>query len=268
LRGHRKEKETGPAHPDRNRQFLYIRTQVTAFRAAGWPIISVDTKKKELIGEFANAGQAWGQGVTKVNVHDFLQDALGKAVPYGIHDPVANRGAVFVGDSADTPEFAVAAITRWWEVEGRPTYPTAKHLLVLGDAGGSNGYRRRNWKKQLQEQLSDRMGLVVTVCHYPTGCSKYNPIEHRLFGPISMNWRGKVLKTFEHMLAYIRGTANETGLTVTAYRLEGTFEKGQTVTDAEMATLRMERHFVCPNWNYTFYPRHSRSLASPRDSRN
>jgi hypothetical protein len=261
LRGHRKEKETTAAHPDRNRQFLYLRTQVAAFQAAGRPVISVDTKKKELIGEFKNAGRAWGREATEVNVHDFLQDAVGKAVPYGIYDLTRQVGTVFVGDSADTPEFAVEAIARWWETEGRDRYPTENRLLIVADAGGSNGCRPRAWKQQVQERLCDRWGLTVTVCHYPTGCSKYNPIEHRLFGPISGNWSGKVLRTFEHLLAYIRGTETRTGLRVRASRLEGTFEKGRTVSDGEMAALGLERHLVCPAWNYTFHPR--ASLPTP-----
>jgi len=262
LRGHRKEKESASAHPERNRQFLYLKTQVAAFRAAGYPVISVDTKKKELIGEFKNAGTAWCRTAPEVNVHDFLQDALGKAVPYGIYDLAAHRGSVLLGESADTPEFAVEAISRWWETEGEARYPAGKHLLILADAGGSNGCRPRAWKQQVQERLCDRLGLVVTVCHYPVGCSKYNPIEHKLFGPVSGNWRGKVLRTFEHLLAYLRGTVTRTGLQVTAYRLEGPFEKGKKVTDAEMAALDIERHLICPNWNYTFHPRLLPSLPS------
>ena len=249
------KKEAGKEHPDRDKQFNYIEAQKHAFQVAGWPIISVDTKKKELIGNFKNAGQAWCQGPEYVNVHDFPQDALGRAVPYGIYDMIHNRGCVYIGASADTPHFAVGAIATWWHNEGQAAFPHVGRLLILADAGGSNGYRSRAWKQQLQEQLSDQFGLTVTVCHYPTGCSKWNPIEHRLFSHISINWTGKPLRTFELMLAYIRGTTTTTGLTTKAFLLEGVHETGQRVSDADMAKLNLERHSVCPNWNYTTRPR-------------
>lgn len=255
LRGHRKEKEAGSAHPDRDRQFRYLQSQVQAFQAAGHPVVSVDTKKKELIGEFKRAGRAWCQEAPEVRVHDFLGEAEGRAVPYGIYDLTHNQGSVFLGESADTPEFAVEALARWWEAEGRPRYPEAPALLILADSGGSNGCHPRAWKRFLQERLCDRWDLSVTVCHYPRGCSKYNPIEHRLFGPISKNWEGKLLSSFEHLLAYLRGTTNRTGLQVTATRLSGEYPKGQKVTDAEMAALSLQPHAVCPAWNYTFRPR-------------
>jgi hypothetical protein len=172
LRVNVKKQEASAAHPERNQQFEQIETQKQRFQAADWPIISVDTKKKELIGNFKNAGQAWGQQPEYVNVHDFPQEALGKAVPYGIYDLTHNRGTVYIGSSADTSEFAVAALARWWEVEGQRTYPEAKQFLILPDSWGSNGCRPRLWKHQLQEQLSDHYGLTVVVCHYPTGCSK------------------------------------------------------------------------------------------------
>lgn len=255
LKGHRKEKESGSCHPNRNRQFLYINLQRTAFEAAGLPIISVDTKKKELIGSFKNGGRAWCREADVVNVHDFPSQALGRAVPYGVYDVTKRQGSVFVGSSADTPEFAVEAIRQWWDNEGRERYPHANKLLILGDGGGSNGYRCRMWKEQVQSRLSDELGLNVTMCHYPTGCSKWNPIEHRLFGAISMNWAGKVLDTFETMMDYIRGTHNESGLQVEAYRVEGEYAKGRRVTDEEMAALNVQAHVVCPAWNYTFQPR-------------
>ena len=185
------------------------------------PIISVDTKKKELIGNFKNAGQTWRQTAVAVNDHDFEQDALGKAVPYGIYDLKHNRGYVYVGQSADTPQFAVDNIVRWWVDEGQFLYPGANKLLILADAGGSNGCRPRLWKLQLQQQLANRLGLEVTVCHYPTGTSKWNPIEHRLFSLISINWAGKPLRTFEFMLACIRGAKTATGLQVKAYSDRG-----------------------------------------------
>ncbi len=246
---------TGAAHPDRDRQFEYIQSQIQAFRLAGLPILSVDTKKKELIGNFKNAGRRWRQTADAVNEHDFEQDALGKAVPYGVYDLLRNQGTVYVGRSADTPEFAVEAIAMWWQTEGQPAFPTANKILIVCDAGGSNGYRPRLWKQQLQEQLADRLGLEVTVCHYPTGASKWNPIEHRLFGPISINWAGVPLRTFETLLAYIRGTATATGLKVKAFVVDKVYEKGLKVSDAVMERLNLERHAVCPNWNYTLRPR-------------
>jgi len=247
--------KTGEDHPDRNKQFEHIEAQVQAFQAAGWPIISVDTKKKELIGDFKNDGQAWCQEPEYVNAHDFRSDAIGRAVPYGIYDMIHNRGYVYVGHSADTPQFVVDAIAACWRDEVSKAFPPDSPLLILTDAGGSDGYRPRVWKQQLQEQLSDQFGIAVTVCHYPTGCSKWNPIEHRLFSHISINWAGKPLRTFDIMLAYIRGTETTTGLTVKASLLEGVYEKGQRVSDAEMKTLNLERHEVCPKWNYTIRPR-------------
>lgn len=255
LRVNAKEKEAGSHHPDRDTQFQYIEAQKQAFAAVGAPIISVDTKKKELIGNFKNAGQAWCQRSEEVNAHDFLTDALGRAAPYGIYDLQRNAGAVYVGASADTPEFAVTAIARWWEDIGCRAYPQAPQLLILADAGGSNGYRPRLWKAQLQRELSDRLGLSVTVCHYPTGCSKWNPIEHRLFSQITINWAGKPLRTFETMLGCIRDTTTTTGLRVTAGLIEGVYQTGKRVADAVMKTLRVEHHVVCPQWNYTIRPR-------------
>ena len=196
----------GSQHPDRNRQFEYIQAQQQLFLNQGWPVISIDVKKKELIGNFKNAGQSWCQESIAVNDHDFELDALGKAVPYGLYDVAQHRGYVYVGQSADTAEFAVDVIARWWQDFGQYDFPHAPAVLILCDSGGSNGYRLRLWKVRLQEQLADRLGLAVTVCHYPTGASKWNPVEHRLFGPISINWAGKPLRTFETMLAYIRGT--------------------------------------------------------------
>jgi len=245
----------GAAHPDRERQFVYLNSQKQAFLGAGLPVISVDTKKKELIGNFKNHGQIWCQEATAVNDHDFEQDALGKAVPYGIYDLQHNRGYVYVGKSADTPQFAVEMIARWWTTEGKDLYPNANKLLILADAGGSNGCRPRLWKQQLQALLADSIGLEVTVCHYPTGASKWNPIEHRLFGPISINWTGKPLRTFEFMLACIRGTVTTTGLQVKAFLVEDVYQKGIQVTKSTMETLSIEMHAVCPRWNYTIKPR-------------
>lgn len=255
-----KKVEASATHPDRDAQFEHIAAQRQRFQAAGLPIISVDTKKKELIGNFKNAGQAWNREAEAVNVHDFPQDALGRAVPYGIYDVINNRGTVYVGSSADTPRFAVDAITRWWADNGRAVFPQAAEVLILADAGGSNGYRSRVWKQQLQEQLSDRHGLTVTVCHYPTGCSKWNPIEHRLFSHISLNWAGHPLRTWDTLLAYARGTTTDTGLEVQAFLQDRLYENGQSVSNAEMKTLNLERHTVCPQWNYTI---RSRSDSAP-----
>ena len=260
LRVNVKKQEGSSAHPDRNRQFEYIQALMKQFQAAKWPIVSVDTKKKELIGNFKNAGRAWKKQPEAVNAHDFPQDALGKAVPYGIYDVLRNCGAVYVGSSADTPAFAVAALARWWEEEGQQAYQGAKQILILADSGGSNGCRPRLWKQQLQEHFSDRYGLTVVVAHYPTGCSKWNPIEHRLFSQISQNWAGIPLRSFEMMLNYIRGTTTQSGLTVQASLLEGEYAKGQKVSDQQMQQLNIELAEVCPRWNYTLRPRTQISL--------
>lgn len=192
-----------------------------------------------------------------VDVHDFPSDALGRAVPYGIYDLTHNRGTIYVGASADTPEFAVTAIAQWWQHEGQIRFPGQQELLILADAGGSNRCRARDWKRQLQTQLCDGLGLTVTVCHYPTGCSKWNPIEHRLFNYISINWAGKPLRTWETLLACINGTTTTTGLSVKAVRLEGEYPKGQQVSDDEMAHLNLQAADICPRWNYTICPRSS-----------
>lgn len=255
LRVNVKKHEGSSTHAQRQQQFVYLETQQQAFATAGLPIISVDTKKKELIGNFKNAGQAWCQHPEEVNVHDFPSEALARAVPYGIYDVSKKLGSVYVGLSADTSEFAVTAIARWWEEEGRKNYPQAKQVLILADAGGSNGCRPRSFKLHLQEQLSDRYGLTVKVCHYPTGCSKWNPIEHRLFSHISLNWAGKPLRTLETMLNFLRGTTTNTGLTVRAALLEGTFETGQSVSEDQMKHLHIEHAAVCAQWNYTLQPR-------------
>jgi hypothetical protein len=255
LHANTKQLEVGAAHPERDRQFQYIAEQRQAFKTAGRPQISIDTKKKELIGAFKNGGRIWSQVAETVNAHDFRQDALGRAVPYGIYDLTHNRGTVYVGQSADTPRFAVDVVARWWASEGQAAFPEASELLILADGGGSNSARSRVWKCQLQEQLCDRYGLTVTVCHYPTGCSKWNPIEHRLFGPISTNWAGHPLHTWETMLGYLRGTTTETGLTVRAALHDGMYQTGERVSDAELATLNLKRPAVCPPWNYTLRPR-------------
>lgn len=249
------KRQAGSQHPDRNTQFAYIEAQKQLFLNNGWPVISLHAKKKELIGNFKNAGQCWCQEAEAVNDHDFAVDAIGKAIPYGVYDVKHNRGYVYVGQSADTAEFAVDVVTRWWQDFGQQDFPKAPRLLALCDCGGSNGYRLRLWKSQLQEQVADQWGLEVTVCHYPTGASKWNPVEHRLFGPISVNWAGKPLRTFETMLAYIRGATTETGLQVQAFLVEKSYARGRKVTDELMQTLNLQRHATCPLWNYTIRPR-------------
>jgi hypothetical protein len=245
----------GSQHADRNTQFEYIEEQKQLFLSKGWPVISVDAKKKELIGNFKNTGRSWRREAESVNDHDFKSDAIGQAVPYGLYDVNHNRGYVYVGQSADTAEFAVDMIACWWQEVGQYDFPEAPCLLILCDSGGSNGYRLRLWKVRLQEQLADRLGLEISVCHYPTGASKWNPVEHRLFGPISINWAGKPLRSFETMLALIRGTTTQTGLQVAAFLVEQTYQRGIKVADEVMQGLNLERHTTCPIWNYTLHPR-------------
>lgn len=249
------KRQAGTQHPNRNTQFEYIEAQKQYFLSKGWPILSIDVKKKELIGNFKNNGQNWCLEAEQVNDHDFKVDALGRAVPYGIYVVNQNRGYVYVGQSADTAEFAVDVLVRWWQEFGHFDFPDAPYLLVLCDCGGSNGYRLRLWKTQIQEQLADKLKLNVTVCHYPTGASKWNPIEHRLFGPISINWAGKPLRSFETILACIRGTTTQTGLVVSAFLVEKIYAKGIKIADDVMESLNLERHAICPNWNYTIRPR-------------
>jgi hypothetical protein len=246
---------TGPRHPDRDRQFVYIRSQRQRFAILGYPVISVDTKQKELIGNFKNPGRVWCRTAAEVNAHDFRDDALGRAVPYGLYEPRRDRGHVYVGLSADTAEFAVDAIACWWRDTGRRAYPDADELLILCDAGGSNSCRGRLWKQQVQEKLADRWGLWVTVCHYPRGASKWNPVEHRLFSRISINWAGLPLDSLATLLACIRGTVTETGSPVRAVLLERRYRTGIKVPDTEVQTWRLKRHSTCPDWNYTIKPR-------------
>lgn len=242
-------------HPERDQQFQYLNSQREAFLKAGWPCISVDTKKKELLGAFFNAGRLWTREATDVYTHDFPSYADGRAVPYGIYDVCHNLGYVAVGQSADTPEFAVDAIVWWWQEFGSHLYPDAPELLILADAGGSNGYRPRRWKQQLQEKLADALGLTITVCHYPTGASKWNPIEHRLFSQVSKTWAGTPLTSYEVILDGLRSTTTSTGLRVEATLFDTTYQTGLSVTDKEMKLLMLEKHHTCPSWNYTIRPR-------------
>ena len=216
--------------------------------------MSVDTKKKELVGNFGNGGQAWVQAPDEVNAHDFRTDALFRAVPYGLYDVLANEGHIVVGTSSDTPAFAADAVGCWWVRCGCKRYRDAGSLLILADSGGSNGCRPRLWKRRLQG-LADWYGLEVTVCHYPRGASKWNPVEHRLFSHISRNWAGVPLRSQELLLSLLRGTQTASGLRVTAEWLERKYQRGVVVTAAEMAELNIEHHNTCPPWNYTIRPR-------------
>lgn len=252
---HNRQSLTGPPHPDRDRQFRYINRVKKLFLNAGYPVISVDTKKKELIGNFKNNGVAWASQAFAVNAHDFKQDALGRAVPYGIYDLAHNEGCVYVGTSYDTPEFAAYVIAQWWADPQRSRFAREDKLLILCDAGGSNNCRYWLWKQQIQEQLADQFGIEVLICHYPTGASKWNPIEHRLFSQISRNWAGKPLHTFDCMLNYIRHTTTQTGLKVKAALVDRVFEKGRKVTAEERNALCLVRRPICPTWNYMLKPR-------------
>jgi hypothetical protein len=243
-------------HPDRDTQFRYIRQQRAAHLEAGQPVISVDTKKKELVGDFKNAGQTWTQQAEAVLAHDFPSAARGRAVPYGIYDLVRNQGCVYVGQSADTPQFAVDNISHWCHTYLPVYHPQAQALLIEADSGGSNGARSRVGKQQLQEQVADGLGLTVTVCHYPTGASKWNPIEHRLFSEISKTWGGCPLRSWEVVLAYLRATTTSSGLQVDAHLVSTRYLTGVTVSDEAMALLKLQPHTVCPTWNYTIYPRY------------
>ena len=255
LRINTKTIERTAAHPERNQQFEYLRDQRIAHQAAGQPTLSLDTKKKELIGNFKQPGRIWSTQPEQVNVHDFPNDALGRAVPYGIYDLQHNRGNVYVGQSADTPAFAVDNLVRWCESEMPQLYPQATRLFLEADSGGSNGARARHWKHQLQEKIADRFGLTVTVAHYPTGCSKWNPIEHRLFSEISKTWAGCPLRSYDVMLQYLAETKTQTGLSVKAQLVAKEYSKGIKVSDAAMAALNLQAHAICPQWNYTIAPR-------------
>ena len=240
--------------PDRNEQMLHIAKLRKRFTRTGNPIVSVDTKKKELVGQFKNAGVTWSKSPLLVNDHDFRSTALGMAIPYGIYDPTANHGAVFVGMSHDTPEFAVESISRWWCAEGSRQYPEAQKLLILADGGGSNGPTCRLWKERIQADLCDRYGISVTVSHYPTGTSKWNPVEHRLFSEISKKWAGRPLDSYGTILNYIRRTTTAQGLMVTACLIRKNYSTGIKVTDEQMKQLRIVKHATLPRWNYTLSP--------------
>jgi hypothetical protein len=249
LRGNVKSLE-GKQSPQRDAQFRYLHEQAKEFVRAQLPVISVDTKKKEKVGEFKNAGRQWRRDSRKVNVHDFPSLAEGVAIPYGVFDTTHNEGLVNVGMSHDTAEFAVESIQRWWLVLGRAAYPKATKLLITADNGGSNGSRLRLWKVCLQ-RFANRQGLDVTVCHYPTGTSKWNAIEHRLFSFISINWRGEPLTSYQAVVQLISHTTTTTGLRVKAELDSRQFQEGIEVSDEELSQIDLEPHTFLPAWNYT-----------------
>jgi len=253
------KKLEGGQHPDRDAQFSYLNAQAGDHLAAGDPVISVDTKKKELVGQYRNGGAEWRPAgdPEPVKVHDFIDPALGKANPYGIYDLAADTGWVSVGTDHDTAAFAVETIRRWWQTAGTTAYPDASRLLVTADGGGSNGYRTRLWKTELAA-LATQTGLAITVCHLPPGTSKWNKIEHRLFSHISMNWRGRPLTSHDVMVQSIAATTTRTGLTVHAELDTSTYPTGVKIPDAEIKALHdtgaLLRHDWHPEWNYSLHP--------------
>jgi hypothetical protein len=247
-------KQLGSAHPNRDEQFQYLLAQKQTFLQRGWPVIHVDSKKRELVGAFKNPGSIWCRDPYKVNVYDFRSLSEGLALPYGIYDPTRNAGFVFVGTSSDTSEFAVDAISWWWNTYAQASYSDAPELLILADGGGSNGCRPRLWKYALQHRLVNPTGIVVTVCHYPTGASKWNWVEHRLFGPISVNWAGEPLTSYAKILNFLNATTTQKGLVVKATLSEAIYQTGIKITDEQMSSLNLVRHSTLPKWNYTIKP--------------
>jgi len=260
LQANSKRREGGQ-HIDRDAQFRYINTQAVAFLSAHQPVISVDTKKKELVGNFKNNGREWrpaGQPEL-VNVHDFIDPKLSRAVPYGVYDLANNVGWVSVGTDHDTASFAVNAIRRWWRTMGKKSHPKASRLMISADGGGSNGYRVRLWKVELQK-LADELKLPITVCHLPPGTSKWNKIEHRLFSFITINWRGKPLRSYRTIVQLIAATTTDTGLKVRAELDENKYPKAVKISAEQMATLNIAPHSFHGDWNYTISP----STKKPR----
>jgi hypothetical protein len=254
LQANRKTRE-GTNHPDRNAQFEYINEQATAFQERGQPVISVDTKKKELVGNFRNAGRQWrpkGKPL-EVKVHDFQEPELGKVVPYGVYDLTNNEAWVSVGIDHDTAEFATAAIERWWRKMGRRRFPKARELYITADGGGSNGSRSRLWKVALQK-LANRTGLTLSVSHFPPGTSKWNKIEHRLFCHITQNWRGQPLVSHEIIVKLIGSTTTEAGLQVQAALDRRKYPTRKKVSDEQLAQVRLTTASFHGDWNYTVAP--------------
>jgi Rhodopirellula transposase DDE domain len=254
LQGTSKQKE-GAQHVDRDAQFRHINDTAVAFMQSGQPVISVDTKKKELVGEYSNAGKEFQRKgePARTKVHDFIDPEMGKAIPYGVYDLGADEGWVSVGDDADTAGFAVATIGRWWAQMGRLRYPGATRLLICADAGGSNGYRVRAWKVELAK-LARETGLELTVCHYPPGTSKWTKIEHRMFSFITMNWRGRPLTSYRVIVQLIANTTTKKGLKVKAELDQGHYPTGVKVTNKELSAVPLTRHEFQGAWNYTVHP--------------
>jgi len=254
LQANRKTRE-GSSHPDRNAQFEHINRRIQVFQQRGQPVVSVDTKKKELIGDFKNGGQEWQPkgSPEPVRVHDFIDKKLGKAIPYGVYDVAGNRGWVSVGTDHDTAEFATETIHRWWRHMGSLAYPRAKELLILADGGGSNSSRTRLWKIALQ-RLADQTGIVVSVCHFPPGTSKWNKIEHRMFSHITENWRGRPLISHEVVVNLIGNTTTKKGLTIQAELDTNIYPTGIEVTDEDMARVHIEPDAFHGDWNYRILP--------------
>lgn len=253
LRGNRKRLTKAP-DPRRDRQMRYIARWRRAFQKAGKPVISIDAKKRELVGNFKNAGRTWRRQPIDVLETDFLSDAKGIAVPYGIYDSTRNAGYLVIGVSHETAEFAVAAIRVWWVEVGQRAYPGQHHLLIQADDGGANDSRSWLWKAALQT-LADEFGLTITVTHFPAGASKWNPVEHRLFCFISLNWAGQPLVSYETILKFIRTTHTDSGLTCQAKLDRKRYDTGLKVTPEERASINLKRHLIFPNWNYTIEPR-------------
>jgi hypothetical protein len=260
LQGNRKTEE-GEDHPDRDAQFRHISREVRRALAAGWPVISVDTKKKELVGNYENRGRQWRRtrSAERVNGHDFPAPQVPRAYPYGIYDFGRNRGFVNVGTDHDTATFAVASIRGWWRHEGRRLYPAATQLLITADGGGSNGYRLRLWKVELQG-LADQTGLAIAVCHFPPGTSKWNKVEHRLFSFISSNWRGEPLRDYETVVRLIAATTTAKGLTVSCRLDRRQYPAGRKISDEEMTALNITPLRFHGEWNYTIHPRSNKWL--------
>ncbi len=247
-------KQVAVSSPHRDEQFEYLQAQKQTFLERGWPILHIDTKKRELIGLFYQSGLIWCRDPHRVNVYDFRSLAKGIAIPYGLYDPVLNAGYVRVGTSSDTAEFAVDTIVWWWQAYGQINYWEAPELLLLADSGGSNGCRPRLWKYTLQYRLVNTTGLAVTVCHYPTGASKWNWVEHRLFSAISANWAGEPLTSYAKMLHLLNATTTQQGLRVKAILTKIKYKTGIKISDEQMDHLNLDKHDTLPQWNYTIRP--------------